>query len=191
MISKRICFSVPLFSLLVIMLNGCLLSLDLVSDNTSKDFLKTKYANIDIYTGEYNEDGLKQHLYETRKNILESSDLSDLEKKNLTDDLEKVKYEKGKYFFYTVYSREPLLNEKKPDKFQFIDKNNTDLIEVLLPSSFKVTTLTQYGSFTTYQYIYLIKLKKSIDKQEFKDNGPFYLIAFFDNGRQNLRYIIK
>ena len=188
-IKKKYLF--PAIFLSLLLLNGCLLSPKLIEDNTSKDFLKTKYAQIDIYTGEYSEGGFTQHMYESRKHILESNDLSDQDKKELTEKLDSHKYEKGRYFFYNIYAREPLLNEKKPDNLQFIDKNNNDLIEDILPSSFKITTLTDHGSYTTYQYIYMIKLKKPITSTEMKENGPYYLIAYFSDGKQNLKYIIK
>jgi len=173
---------------LLFILSGCALDqATLVSNNVSKEYLNDKYGEITYtnlyFTPKYDFD---ESIRVAREGILSSDRLSNSEKETLISQMRPFNtYAEKQYLTFFFRLKSPTIVKKGDIMLSFNNMNGNTIIDQILFVPNKVTIEYKGSTSHSYNYAWIVKLKKPFTKENFPD-GNYKVIVSYPNGQSTI-----
>ncbi len=141
---------------------GCGLGLreaKLVDNGVSQQYMQEKFGKVTYSSVHFCIESEFNDLMRLHKESVIESTWSQEDKEKEFAVLNNMKFEKDRYLVYFFRLRSPALVSAKDVQIAFDDQKST-IIQLTVPMQNKVTIRTQYGSTVSYNYVWLMQLKK-------------------------------
>lgn len=161
-------------------------SLDLVQDQTNKEYLASKYGEFKLYGMEI----IKKRfpvVMEYLKYNIENDTItgwSDEKKQEILKDLDSWKYEEKRYFSFVILTEKMV---KPKDVFLKFDIFGKDFKQEICHTNMYVTN-AEDGKMK-YAFNFILRTCKALTKENFKKQNFYLLVTFPD--KTKVRYLIK
>lgn len=120
-----------------------------------KELYGNSYLNLQVLKAKYYE---SYYFPQYKKLILESNELSEDEQDGLINRMKRFKWEDGECVAVMLSSYQyPLRKSDLEIKFEIIDANGNSLADDMIFYNYKQITVSEYGSYESYIYTWLIK----------------------------------
>ncbi len=165
----------------LIISTGCSAGFSLKKDEISEN---GKYGRKWMIADVMSEYHMNTYKANARRSIVEDESLSDDQKKIRLASLEKLKFIENRFLYFLMSSKSPFLKDELRLKFKILDSDNQDYFAATSMIPIKRTTISSYGSNSSYIYRYVLFTSQDLDNSTVKD--PLSLIVIFPNKERRI-----
>jgi len=160
---KKLFIAVSMFLLFFFISCSGFKSFTIVKNNVPSS---SKYGKTNMYAGVLNKNHLDQFKAMGRQSTVEDNRLTTKQKRQQMNEFESLKFEKNRFFSFTMAYNQPFLDDELNFKFKIVDNRRKDQFQSFSLIPIKTTFISQYGSRNSYNYTFVLKTKRALKKNK-------------------------
>ncbi|MGL1935315.1 MAG: hypothetical protein OCD01_09850 [Fibrobacterales bacterium] len=174
-----------LIVLLLILFTGCANNSKMIRNDFSKD---SKVGRSLFRSGQMEKRWFDEFKMYALQSIGQDEDLTENEKEVRSAEIEKMKWKKNEFAFFTMVNNVPMLKSDRAVNFQISDSMGKNYILDVNLVEMKITEISQYGSYKSFNYTYVINTTP-IDLQTIENEKKPVSLKITFNDSKKIEYV--